>query len=925
MSMAQAVGQAYALLSDGSTIEIRLAGPADFDAVKAMHQAMSPDNTYMRFFNISRLAAETEARRITRPLRPGHVALLALSADEVVACASYDVPAGSPDPGSVAEIAFAVADHMHHRGIATLLLEHLVSYARSHQITVFTAQTLSENAPMLQVFADAGLPVQRHYEDGLMEMTIPLPSQGGGGTALDSYLNAVAERECRADTASLRHVLAPESVAVVGASRRRGTVGRAILDNIRTGGYAGRLYVVNPRARQISGEHCLSSVLDLPEPADLAVIAVPAAAVLGVAEQCGQRGVRSLVVIASGLDAAGCADLLAVCRRNGMRLVGPNCFGVAVPAIGLDATFASRHPRPGAAGLVMQSGGLGVAVVDQLSRLGIGISSFASVGTKLDVSGNDMLMWWEHDGVTKLAVLYIESFGNPRKFARTARRVSASMPVLAVDAGRSAVREGGRARGDGGREPPVHGMGAREAAASPTAAVATPVATREALLEQAGIITTPGLRELVETAALLASQPVPAGSTVAIVSNVGGAGVLAADACTDRGLAVHRPHGLTSRRLRALVPDTGAVSGPVDTTAAISTENFRQCLELIAADDEVDAMIALVLPTAATGDLVAAIQQAASQQVMSRVPLAAVVLGQSESICMLPRAEGDGRIPAYAYPEAAAGAMARAARYGAWRTEPRGQVPALPDVRTEDARTLVRGFFRTTLGGGWMPPDKTAELLRCYGIPLAELTPARSEDEAVSAFEAVAGPVVLKADVPGLLHKTDAGAVELDLRTEADVRGAYHRLQERFGERQRQVLVQPMIADGAEVVVGVVDDHMFGSLVMFGPGGVDPKTTEVLADHAARLTPLTDTDADKLIHSIRAVPLLLGHRGGPAADLVALRDLLLRVSRLADDLPEVTELDLNPVVARPDGVFVVDARIKVRPFQPQDPFLRKLR
>ena len=919
MSMAQAIGQAYALLADGSTVEIRLAGPADFDAVKAMHEAMSPDSAYMRFFNVSRLAAETEARRLTRPPRPGHVALLALSADEVVGCASYGVPAGATDPGSVAEIAFAVADHMHHRGIATLLLEHLVSYARSHQITVFTAQTLSENAPMLQVFADAGLPVQRHYEDGLTEMTIPLPSEGGG-TALDSYLNAVAEREGRADTASLRYVLAPESVVVVGASRRRGTVGRAILDNIRTGGYAGRLYVVNPRARQISGEHCLSSVLDLPEPADLAVIAVPAAAVLDVAEQCGQRGVRSLVVIASGLDAAGCADLLAVCRRNGMRLVGPNCFGVAVPAIGLDATFAARHPQPGAAGLVMQSGGLGVAMVDQLSRLGIGISSFASVGNKLDVSSNDMLMWWEHDGVTKLAVLYIESFGNPRKFARTARRVSASMPILAVDAGRFAAKE-------------------RGAAASHTAALATPIATREALLQQAGIITTPGLRELVETAALLASQPIPAGGTVAIVSNAGGAGVLAAEACTDRGLAVHRPHGLTSRRLRALVPDTGSIGGPVDTTAAISTGNFRQCLELIAADDEVDAVIALVLPTAATGDLVAAIEQAASQQVMSRVPLAAVLLGQTESVCMLPRAEGDGRIPAYAYPEAAADAMARAAKYGAWRTEPRGQVPTFPDVRTEDAHTLVRGFFRATLGGGWMPPDKTAELLRCYGIPLAELTPARSEDEAVSAFEAVAGPVVLKADVPGLLRKTDARAVELDLRTEADVRGAYHRLHERFGERQHQVLVQPMIADGTEVIVGVTDDHMFGSLVVFGLGGVDPQTTDVLADHAARLTPLTDTDADKLIHSIRSAPLLLGHRGsvgpggrppqtpprGHAADLVALRDLLLRVSRLADDLPEVTELDLNPVIARPDGVFVVDARIKVRPFQPQDPFLRKLR
>jgi acyl-CoA synthetase (NDP forming)/RimJ/RimL family protein N-acetyltransferase len=821
MGMAQTAGHAYALLADGSTVEIRPAGPADFDAVRAMHEAMSPDNAYLRFFNLSRLAGETEARRICRELRPGHVALLALRAGEVVGCASYDGIRGPGEPGPVAEIAFAVADHMHHRGIATLLLEHLVSYARIHQITVFTAQTLAENTPMLKVFADAGLPVQRHCEDGVMELTIPLPSETGG-TALDSYLNAVAERERHAEVASLRRVLAPESVVVIGASRRRGTVGRAILDNILTGGYAGRLYVVNPRARQISGEHCLASVLDLPEPADLAVIAVPAAEVLDAAEQCGQRGVRSLAVIAAGLDTGACADLLAVCRRHGMRLVGPNCFGVAVPALGLDATFVARHPQPGPAGLVMQSGGLGIALVEQLTRLGIGISSFVSVGDKLDVSSNDMLMWWEQDGVTKLAVLYIESFGNPRKFARTARRVSAAMPVLTVAGGNSA--------------------------------------RQEALFEQAGIIATSDFGELVETTALLASQPVPAGRTVAIVSNAGGAEVLAADACADLGLTVYRPHGLTSRRLRPLVSDVGSVGGPVGTPAAISAENFRKCLELLGADKEVDAMIAVVLPTAATGDLIAAIQQAEV-----RVPLAAVLLDQPESVRMLPRPEGGGQIPAYAYPEAAAAAVARAARYGAWRAQPRGQVPSLPGVRTEDARTQVREFLRSTLGGGWMPPDQTAELLRCYGFPLAGLTPAGSEDE---------------------------------------------------------VVAQPVVAGGTEVTVGVTDDHMFGPLVVFGLGGV---AAGVLADHAARLTPLTDTDADTLIHSIRSAPMLLGHHGRPAADLTALRDLLLRVSRLADDLPEAAELDLNPVMAGPDGAFVMDARIKITPCLPQDPFLRKLR
>ena len=669
MNTAQDTGQVYALLADGTTVEIRPAGPDDFGAVKAMHEAMSPDNIYMRFFSYSRRSAETEARRICTDPAPGSAALLALCDGELVAVASY---AGAGDSGQ-AEVAFAVADHMHHRGIATLLLEHLVSLARSRQITTFTAETLTENAEMLKVFADAGLPVQRRFAGEVFELTFHLP-RDEYGTALDSYLSAVAEWESSADVASLRHLLAPESVVVVGASRRRDAVGRVILENIRGGGYAGRLYTVNPRARQIDGERCLASVLDLPEPADLAVIAVPAPAVLDVAEQCGQRGVRSLVVITSGLDAAACADLLAVCRRHGMRLVGPNCFGVAVPGIGLDATFTATRPQPGTAGLMSQSGGVGIALAGQLSRLGVGISSFASVGNKLDVSGNDMLMWWEHDQVTRLAVLYIESFGNPRKFARTARRVGASMPVLTVHVGRSAV--------------------GKQAAASHTAAVATPLVNREALFEQAGVIATASFGELMETVALLATQPVPAGRTVAVVSNVGGAGVLAADACADLGLTVHGPRGLTRRRLRTLLPG-GTVTGPVDTTAAVSGEDFRRCLELLAADEEVDAMIALVVPTGATGDLVRAIQDADV-----RVPLAAVVLSQPESVRLIPRPAGNGQIPAYCYPEAAAAALARAARYGAWRTEPRGQVPSFPDIQAAHARTLVTGFLHRTPGGG---------------------------------------------------------------------------------------------------------------------------------------------------------------------------------------------------------------------------------
>ena len=688
----------------------------------------------------------------------------------------------------------------------------------------------------------------------------------------------MAERESSADVASLRHIFAPESIVVIGASRRREAIGRIILENIRRGGYAGRLYTVNPRARQIDGDRCLASALDLPEPADLAVIAVPAPAVLGVAEQCGQRGVRSLVVITSGLDARG--------LRRPARGVPPARHAAGRPGLlrrGRARSRPGRHvrrqpARPGVAGLMSQSGGVGVALAGQLSRLGVGISSFASVGSKLDVSGNDMLMWWEHDDVTRLAVLYLESFGNPRKFARTARRVGAKLPVLTVRAGHSAIDQ--------------------------------------ALFEQAGVIAAGSVGELAETAALLATQPVPAGRTVAIVSNAGGAGTLAADACTGLGLTVHRPRGLTRRRLRPLLPG-GTVTGPVDTTAAVSAADFRRCLELLAADDGVDAMIALVLPTGATGDLLTAIQDAEIG-----IPLAVVALDQPESVQLLPRQTGDGQIPVYGNPEAAAIALAHAARYGAWRTEPRGHVPSFPDVRAADARALVTGFLHREPGGGWLSPDKTADLLHCYGIWLVDAEPADSEDEAVKAAGALSGPVVLKAEVPGLMSDPRAGTVEPDLHTEAEVRAAYRRLADRFGRRLSRVLAQPMVTDGSEVKIGVTDDRVFGPLVVFGPGGT---ATEVLADQAARLSPLTDTDADSLIRSIRSAPLLLGHRGTPATDLDTLRELLLRVSRLADDLPEVTEFELNPVIAKPHGVFAIDARIKVAPCPPQDPFLRRLR
>jgi acyl-CoA synthetase (NDP forming)/RimJ/RimL family protein N-acetyltransferase len=819
---------AYALLIDGSTVEIRPARPGDTEAVRAMHAALSPHNAYLRFFNLSPLNAEREAARVCREPGPDHAALLAWLDGELAGVTSYE-PADRP---GTAEIALAIPDHLHGRGIGTLLLEHLVSIARQRKLHAFTAVTLAENAAMLAVFAAAGLPVQRENDDGEVLLTFPLPT-GEADRRLEDYLASVAARESRADVASLRYLLRPDSIAVVGASRSRGSAGREILRNIVTGGFGGQVYPVNPHASSLEGLPCLPDAEDLPQHVDLAILAVPAAALCKAAAACGRRSVRSLVVITGDLGGQG-PGLLATCRRYGMRLVGPNCFGIAVPGIGLDATFGAHRPLPGVAGLVVQSGGIGVSFLAHLSELGIGVSSFASVGDKYDVSSNDMLTWWEQDGQTRLAAMYVESFGSPRKFARTARRVGQRIPVLTVISGRS----------DAGQR----------AAAWHTAAAATPLVTQEALFGQAGVIAATNLGELLEAAALLASQPLPLGHRVAIVSNAGGGGVLAADACADHGLRVATLSRPTQRRLRDLLPTGAVTAGPVDTTAMIGKDAFGSCLREVAADDGVDAVLAVTVPTAmADPSLGLATVRLAK-------PLAAAVLDQTQAVRLLPAAQEAAAappvpgIPAYAYPESAARALGHAARYHAWRIRQQGRVPELAGVRTDEARIQVAAFLAATPAGGWLSPAEVGDLLSCYQIapPLA-------------------------------------------------------------GQAR---------ADGVEVFVGVRQQAVFGPVVVFGLSGIPG---EALGDCTARLTPLTDLDAADMIGAGQAASILAGPQGRPAADAGALAGLLLRVSRLADDLPEVAELDLNPVIAGPDAARAVAARIRLSPGQPQDPFLRRLR
>ncbi|WP_330281100.1 bifunctional acetate--CoA ligase family protein/GNAT family N-acetyltransferase [Streptomyces sp. NBC_00588] len=885
----------HALLADGTTVCIRPVAAGDHEQLQGLYEEMSPENLRLRFFGVSRRSAEMAADRACAAPRPGYRALLAERSGQVIALAEYD----TGGTGTEADMSIAVAEGLHHRGVGTLLVEHLVSAARADGITAFAADALSENREVLRLFADLGLHTARRFEGPEVRCTIELAQD-------DTYLSAVEERGRAADVASLQPLLRPKSVAVVGAGRTPGSVGRAILHHLKAGGYTRRLFAVNPAATSILGVPSHPSVSALPVAPDLVVVAVPAEGVAQVAEECGKAGTRALLVVTAGLDAEQAQALLTACRTYGMRLVGPNCLGVSNtdPQLRLDATFAATHPRPGTAGVAVQSGGVGIALLDGLSRLGIGVSTFASLGDKYDVSGNDMLQWWESDHRTDLALLHLESFGNPRAFSRTARRVARRIPVLTVDAGRT---EAGR-----------------RAAASHTAAAATRTMTRGALFTQAGITATRSVGELLETAALLHSQPLPAGSRVAIVTNAGGAGVLAADACAEMGLALPAPAPQLVDELLAELPEGAAVGNPVDASAAVTEEELAHCVDRIMRLGGFDAMLVALVPTAvaaATGDdLVRALTRAPARWTK---PVAVIRLEQALPVELL-QAEC-GTVPSYAEPHAAARALAHAVERANWLARPAGSVPVLDGVETQRAHAVVETYLDAHPDGGWLDPRTCAELLGCYGIPQSPWAWAETEDDAVLAAERLRGAdgrVVMKGHWPGLLHKSVEHAVHLDLRGDAQVRAAFRDLETRFAGLLTGVVLQPLADRGTELFAGVVQDQVFGPLVLFGLGGT---ATEVLADHAARLAPLTDHDVHDLITAPRCAPLLFGADGARPVDLEELERLLLRLSRMASELPQLAEADFNPVLATPGGVTVLDARVRLVPRRPHDPYLRRLR
>jgi acetyl coenzyme A synthetase (ADP forming)-like protein len=892
------------VLRDGSTVHVRPARPDDGPAMEQLLEGLSDRSRRLRFFS-SFPNLERAVRWSTEVDYEHRYGLVATAGGDghLVGHAGWEREADRPER---AEVALEIVDAMQSRGLGTILLGQLAEAAHDAGVEVLTAEVLPENHLMIKVFRDCGFPVRTHTVPGVVLVELP-------SSMSPEARERFERREQVAATAAMQTFFSPRSVAVIGASRERGTVPGELFHNLLAAGFHGPVYPVNPKAAVVQSVLAYPSILEVPGPVDLAVVAVPAHLVVEAARECAAKGVRALVVVSAGFAETGPEgagrqrELLAVCRAAGMRLIGPNCLGIlnTNPQVRLDATFGPNAPQPGRVGFLSQSGALGLAIVDYANALGLGLSSFVSVGNKADISSNDLLSYWEQDDRTGLVLLYLESFGNPRKFARIARRVARTKPVLAVKSGRSAA-------------------GARATSSHTGALLAASDVTVDALFHQAGVIRADTLAELFDVASLLANQPVPAGRRVGIVTNAGGPGIMCADACDAGGLEIVQLSPELQAKLREGLPAEAAVANPVDMLASAPPEHYRQTLQLVVTSGEVDAVIAIFIPPlpADTAQVARAVRDAAATAGPVPVPVLQVVMSSADP----PAEDGDGpRLPRYQFPEDAARALVRAVEYGTWRQRPEGEVPELAEARPDEAAALLAAALADGQGGRWLGPAQVARLLACYGLPVAEWRLAETPEEAAAAATELGGPVALKAVAPRLVHKTEAGAVRLGIDGADQVRAAAAEMAETVAARGYPVegfLVQRMVGDGVELLVGVVHDASFGPVVACGAGGT---AVELLKDVAVRITPLTDRDAAEMIRSLQTFPLLDGYRGAPKGDVAALEELLLRVSALVDAHPTIAELDCNPVRVLPEGVVVVDARVRIEPARPQLPLAARRR
>jgi acyl-CoA synthetase (NDP forming)/RimJ/RimL family protein N-acetyltransferase len=873
------------LLRDGDIAHLRPLRPEDRAALHALVDATSERSAFLRFFTGGRATAHAYADRVTSPAYRGQ-ALVAFLRGRLVAVAEY-VPEGDE-----ADVGILIHDSVHGNGLGTLLLEHLAVNAAESGVRTFTADVLPENRQMIQVFEDLGLEVRRRYEDGLFKVRIPLEPT-------PALLAGIEAREHRAAVASLTRLLGPESVAVIGAGRDPGSVGHRVLRNLVDGGFPGPIYPVNPRAKQLCGLRAYAAIGDVPGPVDLAVVAVPARAVTRVARQCAEAGVRGLVVVTGGLTQAGKAgrqaELLRICRDGGMRLVGPNSLGVVGSAGRLNASVLPATPPRGRLGLMSQSGTVAVALLERAAALGIGVSSFVSTGDKADVSGNDLLEYWEDDPETDVVALYLESFGNPRRFGRIARRLAARKPVIVLKSGRTVS-------GD-------------RAVRSHTAAAATPETAVDALLSAAGVIQVDTVQRLLDTARLLLGAPLPAGPRVAIVGNSGGPEALTADACLQRGLAVPELSPETKLVLRRETSPTTAVANPVALAADAPAERLADAVRTVLADPGIDAVLVVYTPPFGSGreSTCKAIAEVANG---ADKPVLACVLGHDG---VLP-----GGTPSYAFPEQAVYALSRVVDYVRRRERPAEiAAEARPWSRDRTAAAIVRQELAEHPEGRWLDHRTAARLLARYGVHVAESIEVDGPETAAEAAALTGLPAALKATGLDLVHKSDVGGVALDLATPADVAQAYREMAERLGPAMTGALVQPMVTDGVEIIIGGVEHPAFGPLIMVGMGGL---TAELLTDRAFRVPPITRRDAAEMLRELRCFPLLTGYRGRPKVNVGALEEQIVRVARFLEEIPEAAELDLNPVLVTPRGAAAVDVRLRLAPLPPPpSPYRRRLR
>ncbi len=868
------------VLEDGSIVRVRRAGEGDMSRIDGFVNALSDASLYARF-------AEAVSRDVSSKwFHPGpdNFTLIAEREGKVVAHAAY-----YRKGGSVAEIGVVVIDYLQGMGLGTILVGELAEAAHGEGISIFQAEMSHENNQMLKVLRDLGFPTSLSVAPGFVTVTFPTSVSRAAVEAFD-------RRDANAAIAAILHFLKPKAVAIIGASRDSDSIGGMLFRNVLRAGFTGQVYPINPKATEIQGVSAYKSILDCPGPVDLALIVVPAKFVVQVAKECAQKGVKALVTISSGfaeIGGEGTAlqkELVEVCRESGMRLVGPNCMGLVNtdPDVKLNAQFAPVQPLHGKVGFLSQSGALGIAVIQDANRLGLGMSTFVSVGNKADISGNDLIQYWEVDDKTDLILLYLESFGNPRKFARVARRVSRKKPILAVKSGRSTA-------------------GFRATQSHTGALLASSDITVDALFRQAGVIRVDTLGEMFDVASLLVSQPVPKGGRVAIVTNAGGAGILAADASESLGLKVPELSPATQAELRTFLSPDAGVRNPVDMIASATPDDFGRTILAVSKDPNVDAIVVLfVPPIAITPEDVGRKILSATAALGGKVPVVSTFMayhGISEVLT-----DGKVKVPSYPFPDDAVRALARAVSYGKWLERPSEAPPSFEDAKREEAVSLVSRNL--ALGQGWLPPEEAEKLLTCYGIPVIRTVRAATPEEAGAAAASMGGKVVLKAVAEGLVHKTEAGAVKLNLQGD-QVKQEAAKMASSIsaqGFKPQGFLVQPMASQGAEMIVGITSDPTFGPLVACGAGGV---MVELLKDVSIRLTPLTERDASEMIHELKTFPLLAGYRGSPAYDVDALEDVVLRVGALADDLPEVIELDLNPLIVSPQGASVVDFRVRL--------------